>query len=129
MLSEKLRIIHVPIQLISPDCDLKRIFTINLNPLHAKYAYMHMGVVKKKNKKKTFHSWDRTRDYRIGRLALGHQGSWVFQERLCSYSFVNRVNYDTQIKHSACKGLNSTTCSYTDLIVNFLITKKRLKVV
>ena len=79
----------------------------HINPLHAKYAYMCMGVVKKK-KKKMFHSWDRTRDYRIGRLGsypLGHQGSWVFQERLCSYSFVNRVNYDTQIKHSVCKGL------------------------
>ena len=60
---------------------------------------------KKEQEKKTFHSWDRTRDYRIGRLVsypLGHQGSWVFHERLCSYSF---VNYDTEIKHSACKGL------------------------
>ena len=63
----------------------------------------------RKKKKKMFHSWDRTRDFRIGRLVsypLGHQGSWVSHERLCSYSFVNRVNYDTQIKHSACKGLS-----------------------
>ena len=37
--------------------------------------------------------------------SVDHQGSWVFHERLCSYSFVNRVNYDRQIKHSACKGL------------------------
>ena len=85
-----------------------------LNPLHAKYAYMRMGVVKKKEQekeKKTFHSWDRTRDFRIGRLVsypLGHQGSWVFHAQLCSYSFVNRLNYDTQIKHSACKGLSSS---------------------
>ena len=60
-----------------------------------------------------FHSWDRPRDYRISRLVsylLGHQGSWVFHERLYSYSFVNRVNYDTQIKHSACKGLSSLLC-------------------
>ena len=83
------------------------------NPLHAKYAYMRMGVVKKrtrKKKKKMFHSWDQTRDYRIDRLVscpLGHQGSWVFYERLCSYSLVNRVNYDMQIKHSACKGLRT----------------------
>ena len=46
---------------------------------------MRMGVVKKKKENKMFHSWDRTRDYRIGRLVsypLGHQGSWVFHERL-----------------------------------------------
>ena len=62
----------------------------------------------KKKEKKTFHSWDQTHNYRVGRLVSypqGHQGSWVCHERLCSYSFLNRVNYDTQIKHSACKGL------------------------
>ena len=26
---------------------------------------------------------------------LDHQGSWVFHKQLCSYRFVNRVNYDT----------------------------------
>ena len=41
-----------------------------------------------------------------GSYLLGHQGSWVFHEQLCSYSLVNRVNYDTQIKHSVCKGLS-----------------------
>ena len=96
---------------------IKMVF-FSLNPLHAKYAYMRMGVVKKKKKKKkkdVFHSWDRTRDFRIGRLVsypLGHQGSWVFYARLCSYSFVNRLNYDTQIKHLACKGL---VCSLVDI--------------
>ena len=71
-------------------------------------THMCMGVVKKEQEKKMFHSWDQTHNYRIGRLVsypLGHQGSWVLHERLCNYSFINRVNYDTQIKHSACKGL------------------------
>ena len=52
-----------------------------INPLHAKYAYMRMGVVKKKkNKKKMFHSWDRTRDFRIGRLVseeVGHASCFI----------------------------------------------------
>ena len=67
---------------------------------------MYMGVVKKKEQEKR-HSIAGIKPVTtgIGRLVsypLGHQGSWVFHEH---YNFVNRVNYDMQIKHSACKGL------------------------
>ena len=72
---------------------------------------MCMGVVKKKSKKKKKRCSIAGIEPMISRLVsypLGHQGSWAFYERLCSYSFVKRVNYDTQIKHSACKGLKAT---------------------